>query len=59
MGIGLIRGLLTALLLGLFIGLWFWAWSRNRDGDFEAAAQLPLAEDDRPPDHSETEPNHE
>jgi cytochrome c oxidase cbb3-type subunit IV len=42
--LGLVRGLLTAILFAAFIGLWIWAWSSNRLQDFEAAAQLPLEE---------------
>jgi len=48
MDIGTFRGLLTAILMALFIALVFWAYSRRRRDDFEAAAQLPL-EDDRAP----------
>ncbi len=40
--VGLIRGLLTALLFAAFIGLCIWAWSKSRKTDFERAAQLPL-----------------
>ena len=39
------RGLLTAVLLFSFIGLWIWAWSSRRKADFEATAALPLEED--------------
>jgi len=39
------RGLLTAVLLFSFIGLWIWAWSSRRKADFKAAAALPLEED--------------
>ena len=39
------RGLLTALLLFSFVGLWIWAWSSRRKADFEASAALPLEED--------------
>lgn len=40
-----LRGLLTAVLLFSFIGLWIWAWSSRRKADFEASAALPLEED--------------
>ena len=40
------RGLMTAALLLLFIGLGIWTWSRNRMDTFEAAANMPL--DDSP-----------
>ena len=48
MDIGLFRGLVTAILLGLFIGLWFWSWSKKRQPEFDAASQLPLEDDDNP-----------
>ncbi|MFK7886144.1 MAG: cbb3-type cytochrome oxidase subunit 3 [Gammaproteobacteria bacterium] len=45
MDIGLLRGLLTALVFTAFIGLVFWAYSGRREQEFGAAAQLPLEED--------------
>ena len=45
MDINDIRGLLTALLLFSFAGLWIWAWSKKRKADFDASAALPLEED--------------
>ena len=39
------RGLITAVLLASFLGLWIWAWSSRRKADFDATAQLPLEED--------------
>jgi len=48
MDIGTFRGVLTAVLMLLFIGLCIWAYSRRRDEEFEAAARLPL-DDDRYP----------
>lgn len=39
-------GIVTAILLIAFIGLFFWAWSKRRQHDFSEASQLPL-EDDR------------
>jgi cytochrome c oxidase cbb3-type subunit 4 len=51
MGIGTFRGLMTIILMLLFVGLVFWAFSRRRKKDFEAAARLPL-DDDRRPDSS-------
>jgi len=40
------RGLVTALLLVLFVWLIAWAWSRRRAPVFEAAARAPLEEDE-------------
>jgi cytochrome c oxidase cbb3-type subunit IV len=45
MDIGTFRGVLTAILMLLFIGLVFWAYSRRRNEDFDAAARLPLDDD--------------
>lgn len=45
MTIGIVRGLLTAVLFAAFIALWFWTWSKKRRAEFEAAALLPLQEE--------------
>ena len=42
MDIGTFRGVMTAVLMLLFIALVFWAYSRHRKEDFDAAARLPL-----------------
>lgn len=47
MDIDTFRGLVTGILLVSFIGLVAWAWSRARRADFDAAAQLPLEEDQK------------
>ena len=47
MDINVFRGIVTGVLLGLFVWLVFWAWSKSRKEDFDAAAQLPL--DDEAP----------
>jgi cytochrome c oxidase cbb3-type subunit 4 len=49
MGIDTFRGVMTAILMVLFIALVFWAYSRRRHADFEAAARLPLDEYDESP----------
>ncbi|MEZ5563246.1 MAG: cbb3-type cytochrome c oxidase subunit 3 [Gammaproteobacteria bacterium] len=46
---GLLRGIFTVLMLVLFIGICFWAWSSRQKPTFDAAAQLPLESDDKPP----------
>jgi cytochrome c oxidase cbb3-type subunit 4 len=40
----MISGVITSILLVLFIAGWLWAWSPRRKGEFDAAAQLPLEE---------------
>ena len=49
MDIGIVRGLITAAILILFVGIWAWSWSRNRNADFDAASRLPLGDDTAPP----------
>jgi cytochrome c oxidase cbb3-type subunit IV len=49
MDIGTFRGIVTAVLMLLFIGLVIWAYSRGRHKEFSEAAQLPLEDDDAPP----------
>jgi len=41
----MISGIVTSLLLLLFIAGWVWAWSPKRKVEFDAAARLPLADD--------------
>lgn len=41
------NGIMTGLLLLMFVGLWIWSWSAKRKPDFERMANLPL-EDDLP-----------
>ncbi len=43
--LNLLRGLSTVLAMLGFIAVVAWAWSRNRQPDFEQAAQAPLEED--------------
>ncbi|WP_457097408.1 cbb3-type cytochrome oxidase subunit 3 [Lysobacter sp. P5_B9] len=43
----MVSGIVTAILLVVFLGGWAWAWSPRRHRDFEEAAQLPLDEDMR------------
>jgi cytochrome c oxidase cbb3-type subunit 4 len=46
---GLLQGLGTVLAMLAFIGVVAWAFSRRRKRDFDAAARLPLEEDDGTP----------
>jgi cytochrome c oxidase cbb3-type subunit 4 len=45
MDAGTWRGVFTALMLLLFVGVCFWAFSSRRNEDFDEAAQLPLEPD--------------
>ena len=49
MDMGTLRGILTAVLLVLFIGISVYAWRRGRKGGFDKAARMPLEDDKRPP----------
>jgi cytochrome c oxidase cbb3-type subunit 4 len=42
---GTISGIVTAVLILLFLGVVGWAWSTRRRATYEAAARLPLEED--------------
>ena len=44
----MLSGIITSILLVLFLAGWAWAWSPRRRADFDAAAMLPL--DDAPPE---------
>lgn len=43
--INVIRGLLTIVLMVLFVAVCIWAYSSKRKRDFEQAARLPLEEE--------------
>jgi cytochrome c oxidase cbb3-type subunit IV len=43
----MISGLITAALLVLFLGGWFWAWRPARKAEFDAAARMALEEDEQ------------
>jgi len=38
----MVSGIVTAMLLVLFVGGWLLVWSPRRKSEFDAAAQLPL-----------------
>jgi len=49
MHMGDLRGLITVVLLILFVALWAWTWSRKHKKKFDEAARLPLEDDEAPP----------
>ena len=51
--IGLINGILTALLLVVFVGIWIWAWSSKNKETFDSMARLPL--EDQPGNSGESD----
>lgn len=42
----MVSGIVTGFLLLLFVGGWIWAWNPRRKADFDAAAALPLEDED-------------
>jgi cytochrome c oxidase cbb3-type subunit 4 len=42
---GTLSGLVTAILIVLFVGVCVWAYSSRRRARFDAAARMPLEED--------------
>ena len=45
MSSGTLSGIVTAILLVLFVGVWVWAYSSRRQEQFSRAARMPLEED--------------
>ncbi len=41
----MLSGIVTSILLLLFLLGWAWAWSPRRKADFDAAARLAIDED--------------
>ncbi len=50
MDINTLRGIATVLVMIAFLGICFWAYSSKRKADFEEAANLPFADDDKKTD---------
>ncbi len=42
---GVINGVMTGVLLILFIAIWVWAWSSRNKTAFDELSKLPLEED--------------
>ncbi len=45
MDINTLRSISTVAALIVFLGIVWWAWSKNRKRDFEQAANLPFGQD--------------
>jgi cytochrome c oxidase cbb3-type subunit IV len=41
----MVAGIITGVLLVLFVAGWIWAWRPARREEFDAAARLPLTDD--------------
>lgn len=46
---GNLAGVITVVLMVVFIGIWIWAWQRRHKKVFDEMARLPM-EDDGSPD---------
>ena len=44
----MLSGIVSVVLLVLFVAGWAWAWQPRRKPEFDAAAQLPLHDDEEP-----------
>jgi cytochrome c oxidase cbb3-type subunit 4 len=53
MDIDLFRGVMTAVLMALFVALVFFAYGKKRRASFDEAARLPLGDDHAPPGNRE------
>jgi cytochrome c oxidase cbb3-type subunit 4 len=58
MNIALFHSVWTVLLLILFVGIVLWAYSSRRQQRFDAAARLPLEDEDAAPAHPSGEKHH-
>ena len=41
----MLSGIVTSIMLVLFLAGWAWAWNPRRKAEFDAAAQLPFDEE--------------
>lgn len=54
-----IRAWHTVILMALFFGIIWWAYSKKRKSTFDEAANLPFADDDQDKVTLQKEKNHE
>ena len=47
MDINDLRSIVTAVSLALFLGIAAWTWQRARKSEFDEAARLPFADEDK------------
>lgn len=58
MDINVFRGLMSGVLLFAFLGIVFWAYSKQQKKPFDEAANLPFADDEENEKASENDKNH-
>lgn len=51
---GLLSGIVTIVLMLIFLGIWFWAWRPRHRRTFERLARMPL--EDLDPNSTEMRP---
>lgn len=52
---GQLAGVITTILLLVFIGIWIWAWRPWHKKSFDKMAQIPMQDKDAPEQDSESE----
>ncbi len=52
---GQLAGVITTILLLVFIGIWIWAWRPWHKKSFDKMAQIPMQDNDAPEQDSEGE----
>jgi cytochrome c oxidase cbb3-type subunit 4 len=43
---GHVAGVVTVVLMLVFLGIWYWAWRPHHHGTFDRLARLPMSDDD-------------
>jgi cytochrome c oxidase cbb3-type subunit IV len=46
MSSGTLSGIATGVLILIFVGVWIWAYGKHRKSSFDAAARLPLEDEE-------------
>ncbi len=52
MDVNTLRAIITTLSFIAFLGIVYWAYSKNSKARFDEAAMLPFADDDEAPIHA-------
>jgi cytochrome c oxidase cbb3-type subunit 4 len=45
---GHVVGIITLLVMTVFVGIWIWAWRPRHAKEFDAMARIPMQDDDEP-----------
>lgn len=52
---GQVAGVITTILLLVFIGIWIWAWRPWHKKSFDKMAHIPMQDKDAPQEESKSE----